>query len=60
MHSYFFFSKGNNSVKGHNPVEKKYVSAMFFMWNPNKKFQNSSMHVSKVMLCMKKRDERNG
>ena len=28
------------------------------MRNPYKKFQNSSMHVSKVMLCIKKHDER--
>ena len=29
----------------------------FFMRNPYRKFQNSSMHISKVMLCIKKRDE---
>ena len=28
------------------------------MRNPSKKFQNSSIHGSKVMLCIKKRDER--
>ena len=28
------------------------------MRNPCKKFQNSSMHGSKVMLCIKKSDER--
>ena len=28
------------------------------MRNPYKKFQNSSMHGSKIMLCIKKRDER--
>ena len=28
------------------------------MRNPYKKFQNSSVHGSKVMLCVKKRDER--
>ena len=27
------------------------------MRNQYKEFQNSSMHVSKVMLCIKKRDE---
>ena len=27
------------------------------MRNPYKKFQNSSMHVSKVMLCIKKLNE---
>ena len=31
---------------------------MFFMRNPYKNFQNSSIHGSKVMLCIKKRDER--
>ena len=50
-----FFSKGHNSGKGHNPVEKKIrVSYFFFMMNPFKNFQNSSMHASKVMLCIKK------
>ena len=34
------------------------MSAIFFMRNPYKKFQNSSMRVSKVMLCIKKHDER--
>ena len=53
------FSKGHNSGKGHNPVKKKkYVSAIFFMRNPYKKFQNSSMHGSTVILCIKKPDER--
>ena len=28
------------------------------MRNPYKKFQNSTIHGSKVMLCIKKRDER--
>ena len=28
------------------------------MRNPYKKFQNSSIHGSKVMLCIKKREER--
>ena len=46
------FTKGNYSGKGHNPAEKKICVSyfFFFMRNPNKKFQNSSMHVSKV-LC---------
>ena len=43
-------------------LRKKYVSAIFFffffffffMMNPFKNFQNSSMHGSKVMLCIKK------
>ena len=30
------------------------------MRNPYKKFQNSSIHGSKVILCIKKRDERTG
>ena len=34
------------------------MSAFFFMRNPYKKFGNSSIHRSKVMLCIKKRDER--
>ena len=53
-----FFSKGHNSGKGHNPVNKKICVSDFFIRNPYKKFQNSSMHGSKVMLCIKKRDER--
>ena len=58
--SIHIFSKGHNSGEGHNPVEKKnnkkkqYISVFFFMMNPHKKFQNSSMHVTKVMLCIKK------
>ena len=55
---HLFFSKGLNSGNGHNPVEKKYVSAIFFMRNPYKKIQNSSMHSSKVMKCIKKHDGR--
>ena len=35
----------------------KYLSDIF-MGNPYKKNQTSSMHVSKVMLCIKKRDHR--
>ena len=52
------FLKDHNSGKGQNSVEKKYVFAIFFMRNLYKKFQNSSMHGSKVMLCIKKGDER--
>ena len=51
------FSKGHNSEKGHNPVKKKIQVSYFFMRNPYKKFQNSSIHGSKVMLCIKKREE---
>ena len=53
-----FFSKDHNSEKGHNPAKKKIRVSYFFMRNPYKKFQNSSMHGSKIMLCIKKRDER--
>ena len=52
------FSKGHNSEKGHNPVKKKICVSYFFMRNQYKKFQNSSIHGSKVMVCIKKRDER--
>ena len=52
-----FFSKGHNSGKGHNPVKKKISVSYFVMRNPYKKYQNSSMYASKVMLCIKKRDE---
>ena len=34
------------------------IKYMFFHEESKKKIQNSSMHVSKVMLCIKKRDER--
>ena len=33
---------------------KKLCVSYFFMRNPNKNFQNSSMHVSKITLCIKK------
>ena len=52
------FSKGHNSEKGHNPVKKKIRVSYFFMSNSYKKFQNSSIHGSKVPLCIKKHDER--
>ena len=48
---------GHNSEKGHNPVKKKTRVSYFFMRNLYKKFQNSSIHGSKVMLCIKKRAE---
>ena len=37
--------------------KKKIRVSYFFMRNPYKKLHNSSMHVSKVMLCIKKYDE---
>ena len=54
------FSKGHNLEKGHNPVKKKIRVSYFFMRNPYKKFQNSSVYGSKVMLCIQKHDERTG
>ena len=51
------FSKDHNSGRGINPVEKKIHVCYCFMRNPFKKFQNSSMHGSKIMLCIKKRDK---
>ena len=41
------------SGKGHNPDKKKKCVHYFFMRNPYVKFQNPSMHSSKVMLCIK-------
>ena len=57
---HLYFSKSHNSGKVHIPVEKKIGVSYSFMRNPCKKFQNSSMHGSTVMLCIKKRDERTG
>ena len=54
----YIFSKGHNSGKGHNPDGKKTRVCYFFMKNPYMKFQNSSMHGSEVMLCIKKRNGR--
>ena len=51
--SIHIFSKGRNSGKGHNPDKKKSVS-YFFMRNPYMKFQNPSMHSSKLTLSIKK------
>ena len=50
-----YFFKRPYSGQGNNPVEKQICVSLFFMSNPYKKFQNSSMHGSKVML-IKKRD----
>ena len=38
--------------------KKKIQVTYFFMRNPYMKFQNISIHGSKVMLCTRKRDER--
>ena len=46
-----FYLKGNNSNLGDN-LEKKEISVTyFFMRNPYMKFQNISIHGSKLMLC---------
>ena len=49
-----YFSKSHMSEKGHNLDEKKIRVSYFFMRNPCMKFQNSSMHDSNVILCIKK------
>ena len=43
---------------GDNSDKKKNIGHLFFMRNPYMKFQNISIHGSKVMLCTKKHDER--
>ena len=55
--SSMFFSKGHNSGKGHNTVEENNTYQLLFKRNRYKKFQNKGMHLSKVMLCIKKHDE---
>ena len=50
-----FYLKGNNSKMEDN---SEYGLPFFFMRNPYMKFQNISIHGSKVMLCTRKRDER--
>ena len=41
------------SVDGNNPDEKKKICvSYFFMRNPYMKFQNPSIHSSKVMQCI--------
>ena len=52
-----FYLKGNNSKMGDKSDKKKYSVTYFFMRNPYMKFQNISVHGSKVMLCTRKRDE---
>ena len=45
----FLFSKGHNSEKGHNSDMKKNMGQLFFfMRNTHMKFQNPSIHRSKV------------
>ena len=43
---------------GDNSYKKKIWVTFFFMRNPYMKFQNISIHGSKVMLCTRKCDER--
>ena len=42
------FSKGHNSEKGHNSDMKKIRVNYFFMRNSHMKFQNPTIHRSKV------------
>ena len=51
------YLKGNISKMGDNSDKKKIRVTYFFMRNPYMKFQNISIHGSKVMLCTRKRDE---
>ena len=43
-----FFSKGDNSERGHNSEKKKIRVIFFFMRNPFMKFQDTSIHRLKV------------
>ena len=43
-----FFSKGDNSERGHNSEKKKNMSHLFFMRNPYMKFPDTSIHRLKV------------
>ena len=43
-----FFSKGDNSERGHNSEKKKNTGHLFFMRNPYMKFQDTSIHRLKV------------
>ena len=54
MLAVLLFSNGHNSGKGYNLDEKQKFIGYFFMRNPHVKFQNPSMHCSKVTLCIKK------
>ena len=49
---------GHNSRKGDISDNKKMQISYFSMRNPYMKFQNHSMHGSKDMVCIKKRDGR--
>ena len=53
-----FYEKGNNSKMGDSLDKKKILVTYFFMRNPYMKFQNISIHGSKVMLCTRKCNER--
>ena len=52
------FQRAITQERGIILSRKKICVSYFFMRNPYKKFQNSSMQGSKVMLCIKKSDER--
>ena len=43
-----FFSKGDNSERGHNLEKKQNTGHLFFMRNPYMKFQDTSIHRLKV------------
>ena len=43
-----FFSKGDNSERGHNSEKKKIRVIFFFTRNPYMKFQDTSIHCLKV------------
>ena len=45
-----FYYKGNNSEMGDSSDKKKIQVIYFFMRNPYMKFQNISLHGSKLML----------
>ena len=53
-----FFQRAITQKRGIILSRKKICVSYFFMRNPYMKFQNSSIHGFKVMLCIKKRDER--
>ena len=55
--SSIFFQRAIPQERGNNPVKKQIRVSCFFMRNPFKKFEDSSMYISKVMLSNKKRDE---
>ena len=55
-----FFQRAITQKRGIILSRKKIRVSYFLMRNPYMKFQNSSIHGSEVMLCIKKRDERTG